>query len=438
MNLNMTPSIGEITLDKEWDSRLISNLKPTNQNYKQDLIEWLETKHFRVNTDSLYMDTATNSMGLMETNHPPVEFSIPTKRLIAQSTELTNQYNFSKRVISWYYVRDSKHTLIKNSKEALYLIQEGYYKFEANVNQKQKMVDRIKEILLYGVRNIQGPMPPSEYIRNITSINQDIPIEYDPTNNCITISLLEKYSREYLSTNVLRTLKELPNYVDKFRKASKNSPYPWTNPKHYNLLMQSPVTVVNKAMISLMDKDSTSYKSRPRTQEIHAAYPVFCSSVEDHKKILTAVSLLWNNNRGYNGTSASLWSLQKITGKCRASEPHSFFNLMLTFGLCPYIYNKNADRPEVNTFNVVRFKPIKWNKPEYLQKTYIFREEMDVKAYVLMLYLQLGIINEQEYTAFETHFGLNTDENGNPFNDNVLCVPLCKPHFSYALSGIEN
>ena len=63
---------------------------------------------------------------------------------------------------------------------------------------------------------------------------------------------------------------------------------------------------------------------------------------------------------------------------------------------------------------------------------------MDVKAYVLMLYLQLGIINEQEYTAFEAHFQLNTDANGSPFNNNVLCVPLCKPHFSYALSGIEN
>lgn len=431
MNQPTAPSIGEITLDKEWNSRPIPSPKPTpNQNHKQDLIEWLVTKHFRVNADTLYMDTATNTLGLINTNHPPVEFNIPTKRLIAQSTELTNRYNYSKRVINWYYVRDNKNTLIKDNKEALYLIQEGYYKFEASVNQRQKMVDKIKEILLYGVRNIQGPIPPSEYLRNITSLNQDIPIEYDPTSNYITISLLEKYSREYLSTSVTRTLKELPNYVDKFRKASKNSPYPWTTPKHYDLLMQSPVTVVNKAMISLMDKDSTSYTSRPRTQEIHTAYPVFCSSVEDHKKILKAVSLLWNNTRRCSSTA--LWNLQKISNKCKVSDPHSFFNLMLTFGLCPYIYNNN------NTFNSVRFKPIKWNNPEYLQKTYIFREEMDVKAYVLMLYLQLGIINEQEYTAFEAHFQLNTDANGSPFNNNVLCVPLCKPHFSYALSGIEN
>ena len=94
------------------------------------------------------MDTATNTLGLINTNHPPVEFNIPTKRLIAQSTELTNRYNYSKRVINWYYVRDNKNTLIKDNKEALYLIQEGYYKFEASVNQRQKMVDKIKEILL--------------------------------------------------------------------------------------------------------------------------------------------------------------------------------------------------------------------------------------------------------------------------------------------------
>ena len=371
----------------------LTNYKPNNE----ELFTWFKNKVIIVKTNHFLIDTNTDIITLTDLPEPVKKLSIPSKRLLVESTGLSFGMSYKTKELHWFFQQGIKTSRIKNLAELSWLLLSKYYTLSVTPRTNYNHIVSVKELI---IKNIERAALKTEYSNIPAAFNDCLKQQgilcnistIDTLKNTITL-VFEPRVRMYEYVTITRSLQEVSDSEDKFRKVAKTAKMPWTIPHHYKLLTQSPVYVVHKALYALsQDNKNTSSNTKNNINEL---YPAFIKDSKMHKKAIHYLIHLWDKNK----ENYSPWhNLYRIIGYSYGTSPltnHIIANMMLTFGLSPYLTDTN----------VVSFKHLKYNPPTTPTKAYHYYNDMPVINYILTLYLQLGLLTEEEVDSLLKHYG---------------------------------
>lgn len=377
----------------------LTNNKPTNE----ELLNWFKSKHIVLKTSFFLIDTDTNIVTLADLPEPVKKLSIPSKRLLAESTGLTNSLLYRTKEVHWFFKEGVKTSRIKNLAEVSWLLLSKHYTLSVTpvanytgliMSLKENTIENIKRALVktdYLKTTYKGTSDTFNDCLKQQGILCDVST-IDTLKNTITL-VFEPGVRIHEYVTITRSLLEVDDSGDKFRKVAKTAKMPWTIPHHYKLLTQSPVYVVHKALYAL-SQDNKNASSNTKNN-INELYPVCVKDSKKHKKAIHYLLHMWNKGNTDGLTWHELYGIIGYGYGTGHIVNHIVANMMLTFGLSPYLTDTNS----------VNFKHLKYKPPTTPTKPYHYYWDMPVINYVLTLYLQLGLLTEEEVDSLLKHYG---------------------------------